>query len=118
MASSEFYISEYGGTEYPDLDKLLKRAESIIDCYVITPVETWQQVYFDKAVCAQAEYIGSMGGTETYVSLSGVSSVSIGSFSMSGGAVGTSGSSETVKPCPAAVSYLEKGGLAGRYITL
>lgn len=117
MASSEFYLNEYGGTEYPDLDKLLKRAESIIDCYVITPVETWQQVYFDKAVCAQAEYIGSMGGTEAYASLSGVSSVSIGSFSMSGGAV-TSGSSEAVKPCPAATGYLERGGLAGRYITL
>lgn len=118
MASSEFYRNEYGGTEYPDIDRLLKRAENIIDCCVITPVEEWQQVYFDKAVCAQAEYIGGMGGIEAYTAISGVSSVSIGSFSMSGGSGGASGSSEAVKPCPAAVSYLEKGGLTGRYITL
>ena len=120
MVSSEYYLNIYGGIEYSDIDRLLKRADNIIDCCVITPVEDWQQDYYDKAVCAQAEYIGSQGGIEAYAALSGggISSMSVGSFSMSSGGSSGGERKKSEKPCPSAVSFLEKGGLTGRYITL
>jgi hypothetical protein len=121
MPDVNFYLTVYGGVTYPDLEKLLKRAGHVVDNYILHDVEPWQQQQYDLAVCAQAEYIGSVGGVDAYVDISngGTSSLTIGSFSISGGGGGsTSGGSSSAGgasvPCSAAIAYLDKGCLLGR----
>ena len=121
MPDTNFYLNEYGGAEYPDLEKLLKRAGHIIDCCILHGVEGFQQRYYDLAVCAEAEYIGSLGGVEAFTEINNgsVNSFTVGSFSVSsGGSGGASGTAynSSAAPCPAAVMYLERGGLLGRYL--
>lgn len=122
MPDENYYLNVYGGIEYPDLAKLLKRAEHIIDCSILHVVREWQQEWYDNAVCAQAEYIGSQGGIEAYTELmnSGGGNLTIGSFSISSG--GNSSGNKTASsgdaaPCAAAISYLDRGGLLGRWLS-
>lgn len=122
MPDTDFYLNEYGGTEYPDIEKNLKRAGHIIDCFIIHGVEEFQQNWYDLAVCAEAEYIGSLGGVQALTELNNgtVNSFTIGSFSVSSGSSGGSaGSSEnsSAVPCPAAIAFLDRGGLLGRWVT-
>lgn len=122
MVDKDFYLDEYGGTEYPDIEKNLKRAGHIIDCFIIHGVKDFQQKWYDLAVCAEAEYIGSLGGVQALAELNNgaVNSFTIGSFSVSSGASGgSSGTSENYSavPCPAAISFLDRGGLLGRYVS-
>lgn len=124
MPDVNFYRNNYGGIEYPDLEKLLKRAGHIIDNYIIHDVEEFQQEQYDLAVCAEAEYIGSVGGIEAFTEMNngGAGSLTIGSFSISaGGGGGSSGSNNSSggasAPCPAAIAFLDKGGLLGRWLS-
>lgn len=121
MPDANFYLNVYGGVEYPDIEKLLKRAGHIIDNYIIHDVEEFQQEQYDLAVCAQAEYIGSVGGIEAFTEINngGAGSLTIGSFSISAGSGGGSSGSNSSPggasvPCSAAISFLDKGGLLGR----
>jgi len=121
MPDKNFYLNEYGGTEYPDIEKLLRRAGHIIDCYILHGVEEFQQKWYDLAVCAEAEYIGSLGGVGALTELNNgaVNSFTIGSFSVSSGGSGSSsGTSENTSavPCPAAIAFLDRGGLLGRWL--
>lgn len=123
MPDVNFYLTVYGGVTYPDIEKLLKRAEHIIDNYILHDVKPWQQEQYDLAVCAQAEYIGSQGGIEAYTESvnGGTGSLTIGSFSISaGGGGGSSGNNNSSggasAPCPAAIAFLDKGALLRRSI--
>lgn len=122
MPDVDFYLNTYGGIPFDDIDLYLKRAAGIVDCAVIVPVRGGAQRYFDLAVCAEAEYIGTCGGIEGFTdSVNGnVSSLTVGSFSISkngssDGGAGTAGGS--MLPCPAAVAFLDKAGLLGRWLT-
>lgn len=121
MPDKNYYLNVYGGTDYPDIETYLKRAENIIDCFILHVVREWQQKWYDNAVCAQAEYIGSVGGIEAYTEFmnSGGGSLTIGSFSISssGNSSGNkTASSGDAAPCAAAISYLDRGGLLGRWL--
>ena len=124
MPDVNFYLNVYGGVEYPDLEKLLKRAGHIVDNYILHDVKPWQQEQYDLAVCAQAEYIGSVGGVEAFTEINngGTGSLTIGSFSISAGSGGGSSGSNSSSggasvPCPAAIAFLDKAGLTGRWLS-
>ena len=56
---SSYYYDVYGGEEYDDIDRCLKRGADIIDSMIIVePVTEMQITAYKKAVCAEA------GGTE------------------------------------------------------
>ena len=114
--SSDFYFNIYGGTEYEDIDRLLRRAANEIDSVILrSPEGELEERQYSFAVCAQAEYMGLCGGVEAWAaSVSGtVSSVSIGSFSMSQGGSASGGSSDN-GICSRAMEYLSKSGLLYR----
>lgn len=111
----DFYRNIYCGSEYPDMEKLLKRSSNEIDSVIFMPPQgEYQQRQYDFAVCAQAEYMGLSGGVEAWAAaVSGnMSSFSIGSFSMSRG--GNSGSSGSSGICSRAMEYLSRSGLLYR----
>lgn len=116
--SSDFYLNIYGGTEYEDIDRLLKRAEVEIERLILRPPDGEnEERQYSLAVCAQAEYMGLCGGIEAWaVSVSGMaSSVSIGSFSMSrGGAAAASEGCFVSGICSRAMEYLSRAGLLYR----
>ena len=116
--TEDFYYSIFGGTDYPELDRLLKRAGNEIDNLILrSPSGELEERQYSFAVCAQAEYMGLCGGVEAWaMSVSGnASSVSIGSFSMSqGGSSGGSGSTADNSICGSAMQYLSRAGLLYR----
>ena len=114
--SKEFYHDIFCGADYPELDRLLKRAEIEIEKLILrSPEGELEERNYFFAVCAQAEYMGLCGGVEAWAaSVSGtVSSFSIGSFSMSQG-VSSSGGSSDNGICSRAMEYLSKSGLLYR----
>ena len=114
--TEDFYYSIFGGTDYPELDRLLKRAGNEIDSLILrSPEGELEERQYSFAVCAQAEYMGLCGGIEAWAaSVSGtVSSFSIGSFSMSQGGSASGGSSDN-GICSRAMEYLSKSGLLYR----
>ena len=116
--SKEFYHDIFCGADYPELDRLLKRAEIEIEKLILrSPEGELEERNYSFAVCAQAEYMGLCGGVEAWTaSVSGtVSSVSIGSFSMSqSGSGAASGGAAAVGICSRAMEYLSKSGLLYR----
>ena len=116
--TEDFYYSIFGGTDYPELDRLLKRAGNEIDSLILrSPEGELEERQYSFAVCAQAEYMGLCGGVEAWaMSVSGnASSVSIGSFSMSqGGSSGGSGGTSDDGICGKAMMYLDRAGLLYR----
>ena len=114
--TEDFYYSIFGGTDYPELDRLLKRAGNEIDSLILrSPEGELEERQYSFAVCAQAEYMGLCGGVEAWAaSVSGTaSSVSIGSFSMSQGGSASGGSSDN-GICSRAMEYLSRSGLLYR----
>ena len=114
--SKEFYHDIFCGADYPELDRLLKRAEIEIEKLILrSPEGELEERQYSFAVCAQAEYMGLCGGVEAWAaSVSGtVSSFSIGSFSMSQGGSASGGSSDN-GICSRAMEYLSKSGLLYR----
>ena len=112
--SKEFYHDIFCGTDYPELDRLLKRAEIEIEKLILrSPEGELEEKSYSFAVCAQAEYMGLCGGVEAWaVSVSGTAaSFSVGSFSMSQG--GSSGSPDN-GICSRAMEYLSRSGLLYR----
>ena len=93
--STDFYYDVFGGVDYPDLDRLLTRAESEINCFILRAPETEEEMrQFDLAVCAEAEYMGLCGGVDAWaMSVSGTAARGI---------------------CSRAESYLERAGLLYR----
>ena len=116
--SKEFYHDIFCGADYPELDRLLKRAEIEIEKLILrSPEGELEERQYSFAVCAQAEYMGLCGGVEAWaMSVSGnLSSVSIGSFSMSqGGSSGGSGGTSDNSICGKAMMYLDRAGLLYR----
>ena len=114
----DYYTSVYGGTEYEDIDRLLIRAGHIIgNVMLISPTGEEQETAYKNAVCAEAEYIGSVGGVEAWQgNFSGnASGFSIGSFSMSGGGSSGNGSGAAgMGICSEAMAYLDRAGLLYR----
>lgn len=111
----DFYKNVYCGTEYEDMERLLKRSSNEIDSVIFMPPSgEEQQRLYDFAVCAQAEYMGLCGGIEGWAqTVSGnLSSVSVGSFSMSYG--GSSGNVSVNGICSRSMEYLSKSGLLYR----
>lgn len=113
-----FYEEIYGGAEYDDIDRLLIRAERVVENVItVTPESDFGQRQYDFAVCAQAEYIGLCGGVEAWeTNISGTAqSFTVGSFSMSqGGSSGDGGGFRAKGISSCAKSYLERGGLLYR----
>ena len=116
--SKEFYHDIFCGADYPELDRLLKRAEIEIEKLILrSPEGELEERQYSFAVCAQAEYMGLCGGVEAWAaSVSGTaSSFSIGSFSMSqSGSGAASGGAAAVGICSRAMEYLSKSGLLYR----
>ena len=116
--SKEFYHDIFCGADYPELDRLLKRAEIEIEKLILrSPEGELEERNYSFAVCAQAEYMGLCGGVEAWaVSVSGTgSSFSVGSFSMSsGGSSGSSSGGGAKGVSDEAFALLEKGGLLFR----
>ena len=114
--SKEFYHDIFCGADYPELDRLLNRAEIEIEKLILrSPEGEFEERNYSFAVCAQAEYMGLCGGVEAWAaSVSGtVSSFSIGSFSVSQGGSASGGSSDN-GICSRAMEYLSKSGLLYR----
>ena len=117
--SLDFYFNIYGGTEYEDIDRLLRRAANEIDSLILrSPEGELEERQYSFAVCAQAEYMGLCGGVEAWAaSVSGnLSSVSIGSVSMSygGSSSGAGAKLSALGICSRTEAYLDKGGLLYR----
>ena len=116
--SSDFYFNIYGGTEYEDIDRLLRRAANEIDSLILrSPEGELEERQYSFAVCAQAEYMGLCGGVQAWaMSVSGTAqSFAIGSFSMSQGGSSSEGGSAAARGiCSRAESYLERAGLLYR----
>lgn len=116
--STDFYYSIYGGGDYPDIDRLLTRAENEINGFILRSPETEEEErQFGLAVCAQAEYMGLCGGVDAWaMSVSGTAqSFTLGSFSMSqGGSTSGGGSAAARGICSRVESYLERAGLLYR----
>ena len=116
--SKEFYHDIFCGADYPELDRLLKRAEIEIEKLTLrSPEGELEERNCSFAVCAQAEYMGLCGGVEAWaVSVSGTAaSFSIGSFSMSqGGSSGERNGAASLGICSRAESYLDRAGLLYR----
>ena len=116
--STDFYYDVFGGMDYPDLDRLLTRAESEINCFILRAPETEEEIrQFDLAVCAEAEYMGLCGGVQAWaMSVSGTAqSFTLGSFSMSQGGSSSGSSSAAARGvCSRAESYLEGAGRLSR----
>ena len=117
MTVAEFYKNEWrGGFDGSDeeLVALLSRSEIIVDNAVMmsgvavasAPDTLKKPLYM--AVCAQADFIDSMGGVAA-LSESGNGSVSLGRFSYSGGT--DSGASTACSICEQARQILELTGL-------
>ena len=117
--TTDFYYNEYGGVTITDLDKCLKRAQSIIDCYILYPPSGQvQEVWYEKAICAQAEAIGLVGGVQTWLesTSSALAGTTLGNFSVQAANGGSSAGSADASavPCAGAMMYLDKGGLLYR----
>ena len=116
--SKEFYHDIFCGADYPELDRLLKRAEIEIEKLTLrSPEGELEERNCSFAVCAQAVYMGLCGGVEAWaVSVSGTAaSFSIGSFSMSqGGSSGERNGAASLGICSRAESYLDRAGLLYR----
>ena len=116
--SKEFYHDIFCGADYPELDRLLKRAEVEIEKLILrSPEGELEERQYSFAVCAQAEYMGLCGGVEAWaVSVSGTAaSFSVGSFSMSqGGSSGERNGAASLGICSRAESYLDRAGLLYR----
>ena len=120
ITDKTFYTEIYKGAEVDDdLDALLDRASDIVrqhtlyrlDDIGIFPESIQENI--KKAVCAQAEYIGSCGGLESFNSGS-IPSFSIGNFSMTGSGKNSSGNSSPASAAPLMISYLESAGMLYR----
>lgn len=116
--SADFYHNIFCGADYPELDRLLKRAEIEIEKLILrSPEGELEERNYSFAVCAQAEYMGLCGGVEAWaVSVSGTAaSFSVGSFSMSqGGSSGERNGAASLGICSRAESYLDRAGLLYR----
>lgn len=116
--SKDFYHNIFCGADYPELDRLLKRAEVEVEKLILRPPSgESEERQYSFAVCAQAEYMGLCGGVEAWaVSASGTAaSFTVGSFSMSQG--GSSSSSRVGSAngiCSRAMEYLSRSGLLYR----
>lgn len=111
----DFYRNVYCGREYEDMERLLKRSSNEIDSVIFMPPQReYQQMAYDFAVCAQAEYMGLCGGIEAWAqTVSGnPSSVTVGSFSVSYGS--GSGNASANGICSRSMEYLSKSGLLYR----
>ena len=112
--SKEFYHDIFCGADYPELDRLLKRAEIEIEKLILrSPEGELEERNYSFAVCAQAEYMGLCGGVEAWaVSVSGTAaSFSVGAFSMSqGGSSGERNGAASLGMCSRAESYLDRAG--------
>lgn len=119
--TTEFYYDVYGGITIDSPEDCLKRAQSIVDCCAsYIPAEgAPEEIWYKKAVCAQAETIGLAGGVQGWLETGGadVSGVTLGSFSVqtkSGSGSGAGTGTAQASPCAGALMYLEKGGLLYR----
>ena len=113
--SKEFYHDIFCGADYPELDRLLKRAEIEIEKLILrSPEGELEERNYSFAVCAQAEYMGLCGGVEAWaVSVSGTAaSFAVGAFSMSQG--GSASGSPDNGICSRAMEYLSRSGLLYR----
>ena len=112
---SSYYYDVYGGEEYDDIDRCLKRGADIIDGMIIVePVTEMQITAYKKAVCAEAEYIANCGGTSDINKGNSAASFSLGKFSYSSGGSGDSSAGISGKTSDLAVMYLDKAGLLYR----
>ncbi len=108
----EYYYEIYGGDKYDDIDRILKRAALIVDSRILITVSTEEQVTaYKNAVCAQAEYMGSMGGASA-LNMGAVSSFYLGSVWMSMG--GETKENGNMQISNEAVNYLDRAGLLYR----
>lgn len=119
LVDESYYRDVYKGAEvYDDLPTLLDRASDIVRQHTlyrmddISALPSFMQENVKKAVCSQAEFIDQNGGLDGLTS-GGVTSFSIGKFSISGGASGN-GSSRSPAVSPLMLSYLEAVGLLYR----
>lgn len=121
MTLTEFYRQKwdggFSGTE-KELETLLSRAADVVNNAIYlsgeevesVPDELQDRVF--KAICAQADYIDSVGGIDC-MNESGGGSVSLGSFSYSDRGSASSSSSEdrACQLCSQAETYLLPTGL-------
>lgn len=123
MSLSEFYLNEWQGNFNGDNDALkvlLSRAADVVNNSIYLTgltVETIPEVLRTavyKAVCAQADYIEYNGGVAAMSDNGDMSSVSLGKFSYSSGAQGSSSAKSAVQLCEQAVGYLRPTGLLYR----
>lgn len=117
LVDESYYRDVYKGAGvYDDLGVLLDRASDIVQQHTlyrldnIDSLPSFMQENVKKAVCVQAEFIDQNGGLDGLTS-GGVTSFSIGKFSMS---AGTSGDSRSPAVSPLMLSYLEAAGLLYR----
>ena len=113
--SADFYHNIFCGADYPELDRLLKRAEIEIEKLILrSPEGELEERNYSFAVCAQAEYMGLCGGVEAWaVSVSGTAaSVGGGAYSMSQG--GSASGRPDNGICSRAREYLSRSGLLYR----
>lgn len=123
LVDESYYRDVYKGAEVDgDLPALLDRASDIVRQHSlyklddISALPFFMQDNVKKAVCAQAEFIESNGGLDTFGSWS-AASFSIGRFSIWGNASrknSENGRDRSPAASPLMLSYLEAVGLLYR----
>lgn len=124
MVNAEFYSSVWLGnvTDTETIERLLSRAVDVINGaiyltgFTVETVPERLQTAVYKAVCAQADYIDSLGGVEAMSDSGNMTSVSLGRFSYSvgSGSSASGGSGSAVSLCEQARLLLLPTGLLYR----
>ena len=121
--TEDYYKQVYCGNDVDGIDVLIERASDIIDNVTmmriggeeglarLSPVITER---VRRAVAAEVEYLGAVGGTAEVETAAKCGGFSIGKFSVSGGSSSSDGAADTLSPT--ALNYLEPTGLLYRGI--
>lgn len=119
--TEDYYRQVYCGNDVDGIDVLLERASDIIDNVTMMRIGGEEGLArlspviaerVRRAVAAEVEFLGAVGGTVEVETAAKCGGFSIGKFSVSGGASTSNGAADTLSPT--ALNYLEPTGLLYR----
>ena len=119
--TEDYYRQVYCGNDVDGIDVLIERASDIIDNVTMMRIGGEEGLArlssviaerVRRAVAAEVEYLGAVGGTVEVETAAKLGGFSIGKFSVSGGSSSSGGAADSLSP--SALSYLEPTGLLYR----
>lgn len=121
--TEDYYRNVYCGNDVDGIDVLIERASDIIDNVTMMRIGGEEGLArlspviaerVRRAVAAEVEYLGAVGGTVEVETAAKLGGFSIGKFSVSSGSSSSGGAADFLSP--SALSYLEPTGLLYRGI--